>query len=125
MICTPAPSIKTRLVTQPSWFQVGFADPRTLSSTGAGRLMPDGSISFAPSLEYAPGAIQTFAPTCMAAVPKIWDILKKGIEQTISAGPAPVRFLFETAFLAVKYNAPYRPSSALTCSSLPLPLPGR
>jgi len=88
--------------------QVGFADPRTLSSTGAGRLMPDGSISFAPSLEYAPGAIQTFAPTCMAAVPKIWDILKKGIEQTISAGPAPVRFLFETAFLAVKYNAPYR-----------------
>jgi len=88
--------------------QVGYADPRTLSSTGAGRLMPDGSISFEPSLEFAPGAIQAFAPTCMAAVPKIWDILKKGIETKISSGPAAIRFLFETAFLAVKYSAPYR-----------------
>jgi hypothetical protein len=30
-----------------------------------------------------PGGIQEFAPTAMAAVPKIWDILKKGVEDAI------------------------------------------
>mmetsp|Transcript_100762 Transcript_100762/g.288929 ORF Transcript_100762/g.288929 Transcript_100762/m.288929 type:complete len:765 (-) Transcript_100762:625-2919(-) len=29
------------------------------------------------------GGIQEFAPTLMAAVPKIWDIMKKGVEQQI------------------------------------------
>jgi len=84
--------------------EIGYADPRTLSSTGAGRLMPDNSVSFAPDLNYAPGAIQAFAPTCMAAVPKIWDILKKGIEQKVDSGSPIVKFLFETAFVAVSNN---------------------
>jgi len=87
---------------------VGYADPRTLSSTGAGRLMADGSVSFEPSLTHAPGAIQEFAPTCMAAVPKIWDILKKGIEQKVDQKGGVVKFLFDVAFTAVSYNASFR-----------------
>ena len=30
-----------------------------------------------------PGGIQEFGPTVMAAVPKIWDILKKGVEDNV------------------------------------------
>eukprot|EP00658_Telonema_sp_P-2_P033823 TRINITY_DN2474_c0_g6_i1.p1 TRINITY_DN2474_c0_g6~~TRINITY_DN2474_c0_g6_i1.p1 ORF type:complete len:580 (-),score=175.75 TRINITY_DN2474_c0_g6_i1:442-2181(-) len=78
--------------------QIGYADPRTLSSTGAGVLLPDGSVSFTPDLVHAPGAIQAFAPTAMAAVPKIWDILKKGIETKVNGGSPVVKFLFDTAF---------------------------
>merc|ERR1711935_795995 len=84
--------------------QIGYADPRTLSSTGAGRLMPDRTVGFSPDPAYAPGAIQAFAPTCMAAVPKVWDILKKGIESKVDSGSPVVKFLFETAFVAVSNN---------------------
>jgi long-chain acyl-CoA synthetase len=36
-----------------------------------------------PDLNMAPGGIQCFRPTFMAAVPKIWDILKKGVEDGV------------------------------------------
>merc|ERR1712166_35441 len=84
--------------------EIGYADPRTLSSTGAGRLMPDRTVGFAPDPAYAPGALQAFAPTVMAAVPKIWDILKKGIESKVDSGSPVVKFLFDTAFVAVSNN---------------------
>merc|ERR1712072_382216 len=57
---------------------------------------------------FAPGAIQEFAPTCMAAVPKIWDILKKGIEDKIGSGSPVVRFLFDVAFSACASGAGWR-----------------
>jgi len=80
--------------------ELGYADPRTIASAGACRLKADGTLQFAPDLDNAPGAIQEFKPTCMAAVPKIWDILKKGIEDNIGGGSAVVRFLFDTCFAA-------------------------
>jgi long-chain acyl-CoA synthetase len=56
---------------------IGYADPRTLTSTGAVRERPDGSINQKPEWPCPPGAIQEFRPTFMAGVPKVWDILKK------------------------------------------------
>jgi len=77
---------------------IGYADPRTLSSKGACREKPDGTVQTLPDLKYAPGAIQEFKPTVMAGVPKIWDIFKKGVEETIGKGSPVVRFLFDVAF---------------------------
>ena len=37
---------------------------------------------------FAPGGIQCFRPTFMVAVPKIWDILKKGVEARAQRGVA-------------------------------------
>lgn len=47
------------------------------------RKRPDGSLNNRPGFPYPPGAIQEFRPTAMAAVPKIWDILKKGVEEVL------------------------------------------
>lgn len=77
---------------------VGFACPRTISSKGACRQRPDGSINTKPEYPYPPGAIQEFQPSCMAAVPKIWDILKKGVEEVVGKGSAVQRFLFQVAY---------------------------
>jgi len=77
---------------------IGYADPRTLSSKGACRKKPDGSIQTLPNLQYAPGAIQEFKPSVMAGVPKIWDIFKKGVEETVGKASPVVRFLFDVAF---------------------------
>ena len=65
--------------------KMGYSDPKTLSSAGALRLMPDGSLNNVATGygNMPPGGIQEFAPSLMAAVPKIWDILKKGIEDAI------------------------------------------
>merc|ERR1740121_780767 len=79
---------------------VGFACPKTISSKGACRERPDGSLSTKPDLEYAPGAIQEFKPTVMAAVPKIWDILKKGVEEVVGKGSPVAQFLFQAAYSA-------------------------
>ena len=59
-----------------------YADPKSLSSTGA----------------YPIGALEAFSPTMMAAVPKIWDVIKKGVEAKVAATPAFAQFLVETAF---------------------------
>mmetsp|Transcript_8477 Transcript_8477/g.18471 ORF Transcript_8477/g.18471 Transcript_8477/m.18471 type:complete len:779 (-) Transcript_8477:149-2485(-) len=77
---------------------VGFADPRTISSKGACRQRPDGTINTSPGYPYPPGAIQEFRPSVMAGVPKIWDILKKGVEEVVGKGSPVKKFLFQVAF---------------------------
>ncbi|CAE8678324.1 unnamed protein product [Polarella glacialis] len=81
----------------------GFADPRTISSKGACRQLPDGTINTKPSTPNPPGGLQEFRPTIMAAVPIIWDTLKKGAEEELGKKGAVVQFLFQTAFSAQYY----------------------
>jgi len=84
---------------------VGYADPKAIASSGACRVMPNGEISEDPfDKEYPHGGIAEFKPTMFAAVPKIWDVLKKGIEAKLGELPGPVQFLFQVAF-AARYNA--------------------
>mmetsp|Transcript_20848 Transcript_20848/g.30557 ORF Transcript_20848/g.30557 Transcript_20848/m.30557 type:complete len:716 (+) Transcript_20848:45-2192(+) len=64
-----------------------YADPKTLTATGA----------------YPIGALEQFSPTVMAGVPKIWDVIKKGIEAKISKSPPVAQFLVNTAFQARKF----------------------
>jgi long-subunit acyl-CoA synthetase (AMP-forming) len=39
-----------------------------------------------------------FSPTIMVAVPKIWDVIKKGVEAKVSQSPAIAQFLVKTGF---------------------------
>jgi len=82
--------------------KLGYSCPKTISSTGAFRLMPDGSLNNKPTGfgNCPPGGIQEFAPTCMAAVPKIWDILKKGVEDQIGKAGGVMQTIFQAAFSA-------------------------
>lgn len=66
---------------------IGYSCTRSIASTGAARMLPDGSFNFdATGFGNNPsGGIQEFAPTVMAGVPKIWDIFKKGIEAKMGA----------------------------------------
>jgi long-subunit acyl-CoA synthetase (AMP-forming) len=59
-----------------------YADPKSLTTTGA----------------YPVGALEQFAPTLMVAVPKIWDVIKKGIQAKVAAGSPVAAFLVKTAF---------------------------
>lgn len=59
-----------------------YADPKSLSTTGA----------------YPIGALEQYSPTLMVAVPKIWDVLKKGILAKVSAGSPVAQFLVKVAF---------------------------
>eukprot|EP00929_Paragymnodinium_shiwhaense_P101103 TRINITY_DN63920_c0_g1_i1.p1 TRINITY_DN63920_c0_g1~~TRINITY_DN63920_c0_g1_i1.p1 ORF type:complete len:693 (+),score=66.50 TRINITY_DN63920_c0_g1_i1:91-2169(+) len=77
---------------------VGFGCTKSISSKGACRLRPDGSVNTKPGYPYPPGSIQEFRPTIMVAVPKIWDILKKGVEEVIGQAPATKRTLFRIAY---------------------------
>uniref|UniRef100_A0A7S4IU95 AMP-dependent synthetase/ligase domain-containing protein n=1 Tax=Odontella aurita TaxID=265563 RepID=A0A7S4IU95_9STRA len=61
-----------------------YADPKTLTQTGA----------------YPIGALEQYSPTLMAGVPKIWDIIKKGIEAKVAKSSPVARFLVQTAFQA-------------------------
>lgn len=61
-----------------------YADPKTLTTKGS----------------YPQGALEVFSPTIMAAVPKIWDVIKKGIEAKVAASPTIAKFLVKTAFEA-------------------------
>lgn len=79
---------------------LGFADPKTITSKGGCRMMPDGSISTKPSLDHAPGAIQEFKPTIMAGVPLIWDTMKKAIEEQVGASSSVKRYIFQMAYSA-------------------------
>jgi len=91
--------------------EIGFADPRTISSTGACRFHVENgteALNHTPSLTVAPGAIQEFKPSVMVAVPKIWEILKKGIESKIKDSSCLVRHLFEAAFAACRNAAGWR-----------------
>lgn len=59
-----------------------YADPKSLTATGA----------------YPCGALECYSPTFMVAVPKIWDVIKKGIQAKVAAGSPVAQFLVETAF---------------------------
>lgn len=59
-----------------------YADPKSLTTTGA----------------YPIGALEQFSPTLMVAVPKIWDVIKKGIQAKVAAGSPIAAFLVKTAF---------------------------
>lgn len=61
-----------------------YADPKSLTTSGA----------------YPIGALEQFSPTIMAAVPKIWDVIKKGVQAKIAASSPVARFLVATAFQA-------------------------
>lgn len=93
----------------------GYADPRSIASSGACRAYAgkDGpTINFLPCpeapWEQAPGAVQEFKPTCMAAVPKIWDIFKKTVEEKVAGGSAVTRVIFEAAFAACSNASTWR-----------------
>lgn len=79
---------------------LGFADPKTITSKGAVRERPDGTLNELPGGEYPPGAIQEFKPTLMAAVPIVWDVLKKGAEEAIGQKGAIVKWLFQVVYAA-------------------------
>ena len=59
-----------------------YADPKSLTTTGA----------------YPIGALEQYSPTLMVAVPKIWDVIKKGIQAKVAAGSPIAAFLVKTAF---------------------------
>jgi len=61
-----------------------YADPKVLSAKGA----------------YPHGALDEFSPTLLAAVPKIWDVIKKGVEAKFSAASPVAQCLVKTAFAA-------------------------
>lgn len=66
---------------------VCYADPKTLTSKGA----------------HPTGALEEFSPHIMVGVPKIWDIIKKGVESKIAASSPVAKLLVETAFKARKF----------------------
>ena len=59
-----------------------YADPKTLTAKGS----------------FPKGALEAFAPTVLIAVPKIWDVIKKGVEGKIAASKPIAQFLVATAF---------------------------
>lgn len=59
-----------------------YADPKSLTATGA----------------YPKGALEEFSPSMMVAVPKIWDVIKKGIQAKVSASSPVAQFLVKVAF---------------------------
>lgn len=60
---------------------IGYCDPRTLTLSGSEPV----------------GALAEFKPTIMAAVPKIWDIIKKGAEAKAKLGGGLKHYIFQTA----------------------------
>jgi len=86
---------------------IGYADPRSIASAGACK-WKDGKTHHIPSLDIPPGAIQEFKPTVMVAVPKIWDILKKAVEEQMAKGSPVLRCIFEAAYAAQKNGASWR-----------------
>ena len=61
--------------------QICYADPKTLTATGA----------------YPIGALEQFSPTVMAGVPKIWDVIKKGVSAKVAASSPVKKMLVQTA----------------------------
>ena len=73
-----------------------YADPKTLTATGA----------------YPIGALEQYRPTLMVGVPKIWDVIKKGVQAKVAGGSKVAQYLvaiaFETRMFANKlgYDTP-------------------
>jgi len=63
---------------------ITYADPKTLTVKGA----------------FPIGALEQYSPNLMVGVPKIWDVIKKGVEAKVAAGSPLTRFLVATAFQA-------------------------
>lgn len=61
-----------------------YADPKTLTAKGS----------------YPLGALEQYSPTLMVGVPKIWDVIKKGVEAKVAASSPVAKFLVQTAFEA-------------------------
>ncbi len=61
---------------------VCYADPKTLTATGA----------------YPIGALEQYSPTIMAGVPKIWDVIKKGVQAKIALSSPVLQIFANTAF---------------------------
>jgi long-chain acyl-CoA synthetase len=59
-----------------------YADPKVLTATGS----------------YPVGALEAYSPTIMAGVPKIWDVIKKGVQAKVAAGSPVAKLLVDTAF---------------------------
>lgn len=59
-----------------------YADPKTLTATGS----------------YPLGALEQYKPTLMVGVPKIWDVIKKGVQAKIGAESKVKQYLVNTAF---------------------------
>lgn len=110
-------------------WEVGYADPKTISSKGACRQRPDGTLNETPAYPYPPGAIQEFRPSVMAGVPKIWDVLKKGVEDQVGKYSAAKQFVFKVAFIgrywAVKQGRESYLLKALVLNKLADTLGGR
>jgi long-chain acyl-CoA synthetase len=74
-----------------------YADPKTLTQTGA----------------FPIGALEQFSPTIMAGVPKIWDVIKKGVQGKILLAPPLAQFFFNLGFkirstaLSNGFDAPF------------------
>jgi len=87
--------------------RVGYSHPRSFSSAGAVRKdEASGKIHMGPKMKYpadeaqnfAPGGLQCFRPTFMVAVPKIWDILKKGVEGKLGKKSGLIRSLIHFGY---------------------------
>ena len=59
-----------------------YADPKTLTTNGA----------------YPMGALEQYRPTMLVGVPKIWDVIKKGIQAKVGAESKVKQYLVNTAF---------------------------
>ena len=64
-----------------------FADPKSLTATGA----------------YPIGALEVYSPTVMVAVPKIWDVISKGIKTKVAAESPIKQELVATALTWRKF----------------------
>jgi len=79
---------------------VGYADPKSISSKGACRQRPDGTVNELPAYPFPPGAIQEFKPCFFVAVPKIWDILKKSVEEKVGGMGPVIQHIFLAGYAA-------------------------
>ena len=68
-----------------------YADPKTLTARGS----------------YPKGALEQYAPTVIPGVPKVWDLIKKGVEAKIASSEPVPKFLITTAIQWRKFASKY------------------
>lgn len=67
---------------------MGYGSPRTLSDT---------------SMKNCHGDIKTFRPTILVGVPAVWETIRSGIEEKLSAMPALARWMFTFALVLKEF----------------------
>lgn len=77
----------------PGWFALAGVPILYLGAFAAKMKYPSDD-----SKNMAPGGLQSFRPTLLVAVPKIWDILKKGVEDGLSKKPGIIRSFVQFGF---------------------------